>query len=175
MVSNTRTGSKLVACLFGACAPLLISATGIPPAFDATLLAVHNRERATMGVPPLHWNPALASSAQKWADHLAATGTFQHAPDLPGQPQGENLWAGTKGYYPLEARVEAWIREKRYFRPGTFPHNSVTGNVEDVGHYTQLMWRDTHEIGCAQASGAREDVLVCRYSNAGNYIGEEVF
>lgn len=156
-------------------APALMGATSLAPFFDARILAVHNRERATLGIAPLRWNSDLAVSAQRWADHLAATGSFEHAPELPTNPQGENLWAGTKGYYPLEARIEAWIREKRYFKPGTFPDNSVTGKVADVGHYTQLMWRDTHEVGCAQATGAREDVFVCRYSSAGNYIGERAF
>ena len=61
------------------------------------------------------------------------------------------------------------------FHPGLFPNNSATGNVDDIGHYTQLMWRDTGEVGCALARGSAEDVLVCRYSDAGNYIGERPF
>ena len=174
-MSGPSRSSKAAVYLLSLSAPFLIGAAGTTAPFDSRILALHNRERAIMGVGPLHWNPALAVSAQGWADHLAATGSFQHAPEVPNDPQGENLWAGTKGYYPLEARVDAWIREKRFFKRGTFPQNSVTGNVEDVGHYTQLMWRDTQEVGCAQATSAREDILVCRYSNAGNYIGEEVF
>ena len=34
---------------------------------------------------------------------------------------------------------------------------------------------DTGEVGCAIARGRVEDVLVCRYSDAGNYIGERPF
>jgi len=30
-------------------------------------------------------------------------------------------------------------------------------------------------VGCAEASSAREDILVCRYAEAGNYIGERPF
>jgi hypothetical protein len=156
-------------------APLMIGATGLTSIFDVRILAVHNRERTALGISPLRWNPALAQSAQRWADHLAATGSFEHAPELSFNPQGENLWAGTKGYYSLEARVGAWVREKQYFKLGSFPDNSVTGKVGDVAHYTQLVWRETHEVGCAIATGTREDVLVCRYSSAGNYIGENPF
>lgn len=158
-----------------AAAPLLMGATSGDSGFEGRLLAAHNGARAALGVEPLHWNAALAADAQAWATHLAATGEFRHAPERADTPEGENLWAGTKGYYVLEAMVDGWVREKRYFRPGRFPDNSTTGDVEDVGHYTQLMWRDTRQVGCALASGAREDVLVCRYSSAGNWVGEEPF
>jgi uncharacterized protein YkwD len=145
------------------------------PTFDGRILAVHNRERQTLGLDPLNWNPALAQSAQRWADHLAQTGRFEHAPENHSAPEGENLWAGTKGYYTPEAMVNAWIREKRFFRPGTFPDNSTTGKVEDIGHYTQVVWRATREVGCAEAASANEDILVCRYAEAGNYRGEQPF
>mgnify|MGYP002133458850 CR=1 FL=1 len=98
-----------------------------------------------------------------------------HAPENPVAPEGENLWAGTRGYYSPEAMTAAWVREKRYFKAGVFPDNSTTGRVEDVGHYTQLAWRDTGEVGCAMATSPREDILVCRYSDAGNYRGERPF
>ena len=71
--------------------------------------------------------------------------------------------------------VEGWIEEKKYFRPGRFPDNSTTGDFADVGHYTQLMWRETGRVGCALAEGAAEEVLVCRYRTAGNVVGERPF
>lgn len=145
------------------------------PAFDRRILAVHNRERQNLGLEPLSWNQALSQAAQQWADHLAATGRFEHAPENRSTPEGENLWAGTKGYYPPEAMVDAWIREKKFFRPGLFPANSITGKVEDIGHYTQVVWRATRQVGCAQAASASEDILVCRYAEAGNYRGERPF
>ncbi|MFN3514935.1 MAG: CAP domain-containing protein [Phenylobacterium sp.] len=156
-------------------APWLMGAHDLATDFDQRVLATHNQERARVGVPPLRWNPALAGSAAEWAEYLAATGKFEHAPEDPQAPEGENLWAGTKGRFSPEAMTAAWIREKQHFQPGPFPHNSTTGRVEDVGHYTQVVWRDTREVGCAMASGRREDVLVCRYAEAGNYRGERPF
>lgn len=170
---TSKTG--LLALSLMTAAPLLVGATSPAVEFEATVLSLHNRERLGLGVPPLKWNAVLAQSAQTWANHLAATGAFEHAAESPSNPEGENLWEGTKGAYRLEQRIDAWIREKRYFKPGTFPDNSKTGNVEDVGHYTQVAWRNTSTVGCAQASGFNKDVLVCRYSNAGNYIGEQAF
>ena len=155
--------------------PLVLGATGLTTNMPDRVLAAQNMERAALGLELLSWNPRLARSAQQWADHLAATGEFRHAPEKLEDPEGENLWAGTNGYFPVEARVAAWAREKQYFKRGTFPNNSLTGRIEDVGHYTQMIWGETREVGCAVATGAVEDVLVCRYSDAGNYIGERPF
>jgi len=161
--------------VLGMALALLTGTVGPERSFRDRLLTAHNAERAAVGVGPLAWNAHLAASAQDWADHLAATGQFRHAPETLADPQGENLWAGTRGYFSLEDMVGAWGREKRFFRQGTFPANSTTGRVEDVGHYTQLVWRDTSDVGCAEARGAGEDVLVCRYASPGNYRGERPF
>ena len=36
-----------------------------------SILAVHNQERAAVGVQPLTWSDTLAAGAQTWAQHLA--------------------------------------------------------------------------------------------------------
>jgi uncharacterized protein YkwD len=158
-----------------AIAPLLMGFLGQSGDFQQRVLAQHNLEREDVGVPAMRWNASLAASAQQWADQLARTGRFEHSPENRRTPEGENLWAGTRGYYSPEAMVSAWIREKRYFKPGTFPNNSITGDVEDVGHFTQVAWRASREVGCAVATSYREDILVCRYTQAGNYVGEQPF
>lgn len=139
---------------------------------DGRLLASHNRERDLMGVSTLDWNEGLADGAQRWANYLAETGRFEHSPDLPGRPrEGENIWGGTLNTFTPEAMVGLWIAEKSSFVPGTFPANSVSGRVQDVSHYTQIVWRRTGEVGCAMAKGKTEEILVCRYSEPGNIIG----
>ena len=170
-----RWKSQAMACAVVLFAPFVMGAIDMRTSFDERILVAHNQEREALGLAPLGWDPALAQSAQRWADYLAASGQFAHAPENRRAPEGENLWAGTKGYFAPEAMVGAWIREKKFFRPGVFPDNSTTGRVEDVGHYTQLVWRATTEVGCAQASSVREDILVCRYAEAGNYRGEQPF
>jgi len=169
-----RWKARIKACAVVLIAPFVMG-TMPPMSFDQRILAAHNRERLDRGLEPLSWNPALAQSAQHWADYLASTGRFEHAPENRAAPEGENLWAGTKDYFAPEAMVDAWIREKRFFRAGLFPDNSITGKVEDIGHYTQIVWRATTDVGCAQAVGASEDILVCRYAEAGNYRGERPF
>lgn len=171
----TSWGKLAVAAALLCAQPLLAGATGLTSNWQARVLAAQNRERAALGLEPLRWNEDLSVSAQGWADYLARTGRFEHSPDKPVDPEGENLWAGTKGYYSAEAMVDGWLVEKRHFRPGVFPHNSTTGQVEDVGHYTQIVWRDSRAVGCALARSAEEDLLVCRYAQAGNWIGERPY
>ena len=168
-------GPRLAGCLVVLLAPMLMGAQDLRSDFDYRVLATHNYERAQTGVPPLRWNAALAASAEKWAAHLASTGRFEHAPENPDAPEGENLWAGTKGRFSPEAMTAAWIREKKYFRPGLFPDNSTTGRVEDVGHYTQLVWRDTTHVGCAVETRGDRSVLACRYAPPGNIDGRMAY
>jgi hypothetical protein len=151
--------------------PCLAGAVGRTNALEARLLAAHNRERAALDVPPLAWDPALAADAKAWADSLARTGRFEHS---VSNEDGENLWAGTPGAWSPEEMVGLWLAEKRDYRPGIFPAVSRSGDLRNVGHYTQVIWRNTRRVGCALASGAREDVLVCRDAEGGNVIGERV-
>lgn len=134
-------------------------------------LEVHNAARAEVGLGPLAWNPALAGDARDWAESLAARGTFQHDPRLRERGQGENLWRGTLGAYAPRQMIEPFVAERRHFRPGTFPKVSRTGRWSDVAHYTQIIWPDTQQVGCALARNPRDEVLVCRYWPAGNMIG----
>lgn len=147
-----------------------------PPASEAQrLLETHNAERARLGLPPLAWNAELARKAESWAKHLLTAGRLQHAPDEHRAGSGENLWMGTAGQWSSDAMVEMFLEERRYFREASFPDVSLTGNWTDVGHYSQMIWRDTKEIGCAVDSGNGKDVLVCRYFPAGNVYGQEPY
>ena len=155
------------------CSPILLGGTVARANFNARLLAAHNNERGRLGVPALEWDNSLAADARVWADELAATGRFEHSPDDPDRPlQGENLWAGTPRAFSPEAMVGLWRAEKSDYRPGIFPNNSRSGDVEKVGHYTQLIWRESRRVGCATAVGRYEEFLVCRYSEAGNVTGQ---
>jgi uncharacterized protein YkwD len=139
------------------------------------VLAVHNRERAAVGVPALVWNDDIAATAQIYANYLWSTGKFEHRTTeyLTTHPNdsavwGENLGArhGAPTTVPIAQNMQGWVAEKNVFQG--LP--SVTGtNV--VGHYTQMVWNSTKEVGCATATGNNYDVLVCRYSPPGNTGG----
>jgi hypothetical protein len=160
--------------LFVACAALALSvpcsAALSPAAFEARILALHNRERSTVALPPLAWDDALAAGAAVWAEHMAATGEFEHSDRHARRGIGENIWTGPRSIYSIDAAVGLWTGEKRRFVPGTYPNVSRAGWYA-VSHYTQVIWPKTTRVGCAFASNARSDYLVCRYSPVGNIDG----
>ena len=140
------------------------------------MLDGHNRARGMVGVAPLVWDEKLAGDAAAYATELARTGRFEHAeqPQGPGR-QGENLFTGTRDAYSYAEMVQLWVDERKSFVNEATPNFSRTGNWRDVAHYTQIVWRDTRSVGCALASGARDDYLVCRYAPPGNVVGQRAF
>lgn len=147
-----------------------------PPAngFAARLLDAHNRERDRLRIPRLVWSQRLASQAQAWAVSLARRNVMEHASYEVRGGAGENLWMGAAGYFSAEDMIGGFIAERDQFKPGPFPDNSRTGDWKDVGHYTQLIWPGTQEVGCAVTKGETYDFLVCRYWPAGNTVGVRV-
>lgn len=139
------------------------------------LLVVHNAERTRLGLPPLAWNSALARDAGDYARKMLARGQLRHASPSDRKNNGENLWMGTAGAWDSAAMVGMFLDERRYFRPAAFPDVSLTGNWTDVGHYSQIVWRETREVGCALDTGNGKDVLVCRYHPAGNIAGKSPY
>jgi hypothetical protein len=73
-----------------------------------------------------------------------------------------------------EQMVGSFLSERGAFRPGRFPDVSDTGDWSDVGHYTQVIWPETRDVGCALAEAGRQEVMVCRYWPAGNVDGQRV-
>lgn len=136
------------------------------------MIAAHNQARRQYGVRPLAWDHELARDAAVWATRLARTNRFEHDRQAGRTPrQGENLFVGTRGAYGYSEMIGLLIDERRYFRPGRFPNVSRTGNVSQVGHYTQIIWPTTQRVGCATASSRSSEYLVCRYLPAGNVYG----
>jgi uncharacterized protein YkwD len=158
--------------------PAPISSPNPAPTNDAMLTAMlkaHNDARAAVGVGPVTLDTDLNTAARAYAQVLIANGRFEHSSNASRPNQGENLWAGTASAFSFQQMAAGWVDEKQFFIDGVFPNVSTTGNWQDVGHYTQIIWRNTTKIGCGIASNAQRDVLVCRYSPPGNFIGQRVF
>jgi len=134
------------------------------------MVNTHNEWRQKVGSPPLQWSDELAQIAQDWANYLATQdGNISHRPN---NRYGENIfWISGKQALPSEV-VNAWGSEVQYFQNGIFPNVSTTGKWYDVGHYTQVIWKNTTEVGCGVARSKKIEIWVCNYNPPGNYQGQ---
>lgn len=163
------------------------------------MTAAHNLIRESLDVEPplpdLTWNQDLADFAQEWADTLANDtncGTIFHRDQ---RMYGENIaFEGTTSraglVYPPEEAVTSWAAEVTCWDYGTILGNgqptSSSESCDPVcisaqhssgcGHYTQLVWRNTRQVGCGYAScndgQFTNGVWVCNYSPPGNFVGQ---
>jgi uncharacterized protein YkwD len=133
------------------------------PSEDKALVEAHNRVRAKQCAPPLTWSSKVAASARKWADSLRSRGCMlQHS----GGQYGENLAAGTAGTLDAARVVGMWYDEVKHysFKSGGFSMKT--------GHFTQVVWRETKQVGCARTSCNGIDLWVCQYDPPGNVQGQ---
>jgi len=152
---------------------------GEPPEL-AGITLLQNQIRAAVvtspGIPPLVWSDALEATAAAWAaqciDTAAPIGLVDHNPNRSnGHPYyvGENIY-GSGGSATAAGAVQLWAAEAASYH---YPQNTCDGIC---GHYTQIVWRNTQEVGCAKydCPGLQYgSTIVCDYGPGGN-IGNEL-
>jgi pathogenesis-related protein 1 len=157
------------------------------------ITAAHNAVRARLmnpmpspALPPLAWSNELAAIAQAYATELASGGDCLDLVHSESDDLGENL-AGYSGsaVTALEV-VEGWAEEEQCYTFGVYKRDdncdmtcTSEQNSSGCGHFTQIVWRDTSQVGCGMAtcgSGRNGgEVWVCNYKAPGNYIGEKPY
>jgi pathogenesis-related protein 1 len=168
LLHNIRAGTEAHAA-----APPLPRGTVDPMA----MLAAHNRWRADVGVPPLTWSHKLAEISQSWADHLSTNGCTMYHSDTS---YGENIYQASAliwsdGRRDLQKKTpqqvtDSWGSEIQYYN---YANNRCSGVC---GHYTQVVWRATKEVGCAMSvCGNNSQIWVCTYDPAGNEVGRRPY
>jgi uncharacterized protein YkwD len=146
------------------------SASGISTqaGIQQQILDAHNQWRKRYNVPALTWSPQLATYAQDWANRLLREDKFEHRQN---SRYGENLaWASGQQVSPQQV-VNMWGNEVKDY---TYATNSCKpGKV--CGHYTQIVWRNTKQVGCGVARSNGKEIWVCNYNPPGNYIGQKPY
>lgn len=153
--------------------------------FKAEILAQHNIKRALhVDTPSLNDSlTALTEVAQGYSNYLRDNNLFLHSVT----EFGENLYSfsSTERFQVTEenckkAAVDAvvsWYDEIKFFN---WEQPSLDSSLGDVGHFTQVIWRDTQQVGCGLAiadspitfkdNSFYRNFVVCNYEKAGNFV-----
>ncbi len=146
--------------------------------YPEKMVEAHNKWRSEVGVPPLEWSPELAEMAREWANVLAKEGSrLRHS---NRKDVGENLFFASAKVWSdgrretqnvTESEVaDSWGSEKTNY---DYSENDCSGVC---GHYTQIVWENTKEVGCAAAlSDDKSQVWVCNYRPPGNIHGRKPY
>lgn len=131
-------------------------------AFGRESLEAHNRYRAEHGAEPLTWSSSMAREAESWARRLASEGRMKHA----DCDDGENIYmCFGMGDVNGAVAVDSWYNEVKSY------NFSRPGFQSNTGHFTQVVWKGSHELGVGKAKSRDGKLYVVgRYRPAGNNL-----
>ncbi|XP_015836142.1 cysteine-rich secretory protein 2 isoform X2 [Tribolium castaneum] len=122
----------------------------------------------------MRWHKGAARAAQKWSrkcfvlTHDNITG--RHIENYGAC--GQNIFIASDKV-PWLFAIKTWYLEKDNFTFG-----SRKNDLMIVGHYTQMVWASTHEVGCGlskcylKSSGKTFYNYICNYCPIGNQPGQ---
>jgi len=133
----------------------------------------------------MRWNPELATVAQRWADQCS----FGHDDDrskCDGTYVGQNAFSSWNSQEFSQDEVmanageavQAWYDEVVEFG---FDTNNISPFVfnYDAGHYTQVVWAESAEVGCGlsyyEEDGWFVTLVICNYAVGGNMQGGDMY
>ncbi|KAK5931760.1 hypothetical protein CgunFtcFv8_003531 [Champsocephalus gunnari] len=136
--------------------------------FQKEFQETHNAYRAKHGAPQMTFNSEMCASAQKWADHLLSISEMKHSETK----DGENIYymSSSAGSNPTgKEAVDSWyseIKDYNWSSPG------FNGNT---GHFTQVVWKESSEMGVGVATDGKTVFVVGQYRPAGNMMNPGYF
>ncbi|XP_050436040.1 uncharacterized protein LOC126842869 isoform X2 [Adelges cooleyi] len=136
--------------------------------FVQECLDAHNQYRDKHSVPPMTISKKLCKYAEEWAKYLSIKGILDHR---PSSPYGENLfccWTSLPNHR-IDGRepVDSWYEEIKFHPFGREPTTLKSG------HFSQVIWASSKEVGIGVASSRSGQVFVVAcYDPAGNFLGQ---
>ncbi|XP_057688670.1 Golgi-associated plant pathogenesis-related protein 1-like [Corythoichthys intestinalis] len=133
--------------------------------FQNEFLDTHNAYRTLHNAPPMTLNSELNAEAQRWAEHLLVLGTLKHS----DSSDGENIYYKWSLAIKLTGKeaVDLWyseVKEYNWTRPGY---------QTNTGHFTQVVWKESTQLGVGLATDGNKAFVVGQYRPAGNINTEQ--
>jgi hypothetical protein len=130
----------------------------------------------------MYWNDAIAAKAQEWANACIYGHSSQTFRKQPEYDTGENIFTtwSTVDYPKLNFQyyTDVWFKEIALTTPDitdSYVFNSATG------HFTQIIWATTNQIGCGFSqlrdadTGRYRNIIVCEYGPVGNILTRPIY
>uniref|UniRef100_A0A669EIS2 GLI pathogenesis-related 2 n=1 Tax=Oreochromis niloticus TaxID=8128 RepID=A0A669EIS2_ORENI len=129
--------------------------------FKKEFLDTHNAYRAQHGAPPLTFNTELNDAAQNWANQMLAKKKLGHS----DTNDGENVyyaWSSETKTLTGKEAVDSWYSEIKDY------DFKKSGHQPKTGHFTQVVWKSSTELGVGIATDGNTVFVVGQYRPAGN-------
>jgi len=127
----------------------------------------------------LEWDQELADTAQAWANQCQFKHDCGKCRRVTRFLVGQSMYGSmtqSPGNPDWERAISLFYKEVSNLDNNQVDRFTGTGGV---GHYTQIVWARTRFIGCGYIQNKKgtyvENVYVCNYGNAGNYLGSEIY
>uniref|UniRef100_M9T1L6 CRiSP-Cha-1 n=1 Tax=Chamaeleo calyptratus TaxID=179908 RepID=M9T1L6_CHACY len=131
----------------------------------------HNELRRAVQPPAsnmlrMEWDAGIATNAQSWANQCTLKHSSTESRTIHGTRCGENIFMSSK-LYSWSSAIQLWYDEVKFFRYNF----GATSEDHVIGHYTQVIWATSYQVGCGFASCNHlyyKNFYVCQYCPAGN-------
>lgn len=134
------------------------------------MLLRHNYHRKRHQVDELTRNSEIEAIAQAYSEKLASERSMYHSDnDYNGSPLGENLYAcWGSGQITITGAdaTDSW-----YSEVSDYDFNNP-GYKSGTGHFTQLVWKNSKQLGCGVSCQNSYCSVTCNYYPAGNYLSQ---
>eukprot|EP00927_Polykrikos_kofoidii_P056932 TRINITY_DN5102_c0_g1_i2.p1 TRINITY_DN5102_c0_g1~~TRINITY_DN5102_c0_g1_i2.p1 ORF type:complete len:337 (-),score=37.13 TRINITY_DN5102_c0_g1_i2:101-1111(-) len=134
--------------------------------YQQMVLSMHNELRAKHGAPPLQWSRECEHKAQQQAQECQSRRCLAHGNvDGPSGRHGQNVYWCSRPE-PPQVAIQNWYDEVNTTGYSFGSNNPISG----TGHFTQVVWAGTREVG--MAASADGTYHVANYFPAGNMMGD---